>query len=141
MKPLSTVVTGLVALCMFMTMAVAADASDGHETVHVQFQQPISNIPGKSLSAVVVSYPPGAKSGAHHHAPSAFIYAYVVSGEIRSQIEGQPAKTYRAGESWFEAPGAHHIVSENASETEPAQLLAVIVADSGETALTIPDKH
>ena len=48
------------------------------------FRSP-TNVPGKSLEAVTVSYPPGAKSGAHHHAKSAFIMAYVISGALRSQ--------------------------------------------------------
>lgn len=100
-----------------------------------------SNIPGKSLIAVVVSYPPGAKSASHHHAGSAFIYAYVLTGSVRSQVDDEPIKVYRTGESWYEAPGAHHKVSENASATEPAQLLAVFVVDSDDRVLTVPDKQ
>ena len=64
--------------------------------VRAVFNQP-SNVPGKSLEAVSVSYPPGGKSEAHHHAPSAFIMAYVISGAIRSQVEGEPARVYHAG--------------------------------------------
>jgi quercetin dioxygenase-like cupin family protein len=106
----------------------------------VQFDRAIPNLPGKHLIAVVVDYPPGAKSTPHRHAKSAFIYAYVVSGAIRSQVDDQPAKVYRAGEDFFEAPGAHHKVSENASDSEPARLLAVFVVDANET-LTIPDQR
>ncbi|OBK56512.1 cupin domain-containing protein [Mycobacterium kubicae] len=102
------------------------------------FDQP-SNIPGKSLEAVAVSYPPGAKSEAHHHAKSAFIMAYVISGAIRSQVEGEPERVYHAGETWSEAPGAHHTVSENASATEPAELLAVFLVDTGDGPLTTDD--
>ena len=102
------------------------------------FNQP-TNVPGKSLEAVTVSYPPGAKSGAHHHAKSAFIMAYVISGAIRSQVEGEPARVYHAGETWSEAPGAHHTISENASATEPAELLAVFLVDTGDGPLTTDD--
>jgi len=105
------------------------------------FLQAIPNIPGKSLISVVVSYAPGAKSLAHHHAGSAFIFAYVLSGAIRSQVDDAPVKIYHAGESWYEVPGAHHKVSENTSATEPAQLLAVFVVDSADRALTTPDKQ
>jgi quercetin dioxygenase-like cupin family protein len=98
-----------------------------------------SNVPGKSLEAVTVSYPPGAKSGAHHHAKSAFIMAYVISGAIRSQVEGEPERVYHVGETWSEAPGAHHTVSENASATEPAELLAVFLVDTGDGPLTMDD--
>ena len=65
--------------------------------------------------------------------------AYVLSGAVRSQVNDEPVKVYKVGESWFEAPGAHHRVSENASETEPARLLAIFVLDTAEKTLTTPD--
>ena len=109
------------------------------ETATPQFRHDLPNAPGKQLVSVVVDYHPGAKSKPHHHAASAFIYAYVLSGDIRSQLEGEAApKVFHAGESWFENPGAHHVVSENASATEPAKLLAVFVVDTNAT-LTLPD--
>ena len=77
-----------------------------------------------------MTYAPGGKSGKHPHAGS--VFAYVLSGAIRSQTStGGPAKVYEAGESFFEPPGSEHLVSENASATEPASLLAVFVADDG----------
>ena len=92
------------------------------------------------MVSVVVSYPPGAKSPAHRHAASAFIYAYVLSGAIRSQVGDDPAKVYHAGEGFYESPGAHHRISENASDKEPASMLAVFVVDSKDDPLTTPDK-
>jgi quercetin dioxygenase-like cupin family protein len=121
------------------TMSAAAQSAPNPVTVAPAFRQAIPNIPGKTLAAVVVSYAPGAKSASHHHAGSAFISAYVLSGAVRSQVDDEPVKIYRAGESWFEQPGAHHKVSENASTTEPAQLLAIFVVDSDEKVLTTPD--
>jgi quercetin dioxygenase-like cupin family protein len=109
------------------------------ETVTPTFQHTIPNVPGKELVAVTVDYPPGGKSTSHRHASSAFIFAYVLEGEIRSQVDDQPVKVYKAGESWYENPGAHHKVSENASATRPAKLLAVFVVNPGE-ALTTPDR-
>jgi quercetin dioxygenase-like cupin family protein len=76
---------------------------------------------------------------AHHHAASAFIYAYVLSGAIRSQVGNGPAKVYHQGEGFYEMPGSHHSISENASATEPASLLAIFVADSKDEPLTSPD--
>ncbi|RUX54165.1 cupin domain-containing protein, partial [Mesorhizobium sp. M7A.F.Ca.US.014.04.1.1] len=81
-------------------------------------------------------YGPGGTSPAHTHPSSAFIYATVLEGAIRSQVNGGPVKTYRAGESFSEFPGDHHAVSENASKTERARLLAVFVVDTNETNLT-----
>ncbi|QZA13059.1 cupin domain-containing protein [Mycolicibacterium holsaticum DSM 44478 = JCM 12374] len=112
--------------------------SDPNVLVDTVFNEP-TNVAGKSLEAVRVSYPPGAKSPAHHHAKSAFIMAYVLSGAIRSQVDGEPARVYHAGETWREAPGAHHAVSENASATEPAELLAVFLLDTGDNPLTTDD--
>ena len=85
-------------------------------------------MPGKSLTAIVVNYAPGGKSGKHHHAGS--VFAYVLSGAIRSENSATgPVRVYKAGESFFEPPGSEHLVSENASATEPASLLAVFIAD------------
>lgn len=106
------------------------------ETVMPAFANPIANIPGKSLVAAVVNYPPGGKTPAHSHAKSAFITAYVLSGAIRSQVDGGPVQVFRAGQSWTESPGARHSVSENASATEPASLLAIFVVDTAEKELT-----
>jgi quercetin dioxygenase-like cupin family protein len=111
------------------------------DLAHVKpvFEHALPNIDGKRMVALVVSYPPGGKSPAHVHARSAFIYAYVLSGTIRSQVNDEPAKTYRAGEGFYEMPGSHHRISENASDSEPARLLAVFVVDSGDDPLTTPD--
>jgi quercetin dioxygenase-like cupin family protein len=109
------------------------------ETVTVAADEPIQNVPGKRLVSHIVDYPPGVSSAAHRHAPSAFIYAYVLAGEIRSQVNGDPTRVYRAGEAWFESPGAHHRVSANASDTEPARLLAVLIVDAADEQLVIPE--
>ena len=85
--------------------------------------------------------PPWGASAPHRHARSAFIYAYVLSGQIRSQVDDEPARVYRSGETWFESPGAHHPVSANASDTEPARLLAVVIVDAADKQLTIPDRR
>jgi len=96
----------------------------------------LPNVPGKKLTAVVVSYGPGGKSASHRHAGS--VFAYVLSGSIRSENSATgPAKVYKAGEAFFEPAGSVHTVSENASATEPATLLAVFVADDG-ARLTVP---
>jgi quercetin dioxygenase-like cupin family protein len=110
------------------------------EQVKPVFQHILPNAEGKSMVTVVVTYPPGAKSAAHHHARSAFIYAYVLTGAIRSQVGDEPAKVYKAGEGFYEMPGSHHRISENASDKEPASLLAVFVVDSKDHPLTIPDQ-
>ena len=125
--------------------AVGVGLAVGHqmprEKVSQAFSAEIPNVPGKKLVAVVVDYPPGSKTPPHRHAKSAFVTGYVLSGEIRSQVDDAPAKVYKAGESWTEAPGAHHVVSENASASTPAKLLAVFVVDSADTELTRLDSQ
>ncbi len=96
----------------------------------------LPNVPGKRITIVKVTYPPGGFTPPHRHAGS--VTAYVTAGSIRSQLAGGPLETFLPGQSFFEPPGAFHIVSENASMTEPAELIAIFVADEGAT-LTIFD--
>ncbi len=122
-------------------IAGGAQSATKGETVTVAADQPIPNLPGKRLVSLIVDYAPGGSTAAHRHAGSAFIYAYVLSGEIRSQVDDEPARVYRAGEAWFENPGAHHRVSANASKTKPARLLAVFIVDAADDQLVSPDNH
>jgi len=123
-----------------IAIGVTPGLAQNLEQVKPVFEHMIPNAQGKSMVAVIVSYPPGGKSPSHHHAQSAFIYAYVLSGAIRSQVGDEPAKVYRVGDGFYEVPGSHHRISENASDRNPASLLAVFVVDSKDTPLTIPDK-
>ena len=104
------------------------------------YDHKLPNVPGKSIRGVLVEYAPGGSSPAHTHPQSAFIYATVLQGAVRSQVNDGPVVTYRAGESFSENPGDRHSVSENASATEPARLLAVFGVDTAETPLTIDAK-
>jgi quercetin dioxygenase-like cupin family protein len=104
------------------------------------FEHAIPNAKGKSLVAIRVTYPPGGKSPPHHHAPSAFIYGYVLSGAVRSQVNDEPAKVYQTGEGFYEMPGASHRISENASDKNPASLLAIYVVDSNDKPLITTDQ-
>src|SRR3546814_14413383 len=97
--------TTVVAICAAVAIAGSAVAHDVQtETVVPKFDQAIPNIPGKSLVVVEVDYAPGAASPSHTHAKSAFIYAYVLSGEIESKVNDGEVRIYKAGESWFESP-------------------------------------
>jgi quercetin dioxygenase-like cupin family protein len=120
--------TAFVLLAMIVSSVSPAHA-EGDQVKLVRAER-LPNVPDKSITAIVVNYAPGGKSVSHHHAGS--VLAYVLSGEIRSENSATgPAQVYKAGESFFEPPGSEHLVSENASTTEPASLLAVFVADDG----------
>ena len=126
------------------TAAIATSLATGSALAHdshgdkaaLIYDHPLPNVPGKSMRAVLVEYEPGGTSAGHTHPKSAFIFATVLEGAIRSQVNDGPVTTYRAGESFSEFPGDRHGVSENASATEPAKLLAVFVVDTSETELT-----
>jgi quercetin dioxygenase-like cupin family protein len=89
----------------------------------------LPNVPGKRVTIVRVFYGPGGFTRAHRHAGS--VTAYITKGEIRSQLGGGPVEVFKVGQSFFEPPGATHLISANASNTEPAELIAVFVADEG----------
>src|SRR3984957_3094955 len=99
------------------------------DTVEPISSHALPNVPGKRVTIVRVFYGPGGFTRPHRHAGS--VTAYVTKGEIRSQLGGGPVEIFKAGQSFFEPPGATHLVSANASNTEPAELIAVFVADEG----------
>ena len=117
---------------------VAAAPPSKNAKVTLVYQHVLPNVPGKSIKAVLVEYGPGGYSPGHTHAKSASIYATVLAGAIRSQVNDGPVTVYKPGQSFSELPGDSHSVSANASLTQPAQLLAVFVVDTNETELTIP---
>jgi quercetin dioxygenase-like cupin family protein len=109
--------------------ATASAAGSPLDKVEPVDSYPLPNVPGKRVTVVRVIYGPGGFSRPHRHAGS--VTAYITKGEIRSQLAGGPAEIFKVGQSFFEPPGATHLVSANASATEPAELIAVFVADEG----------
>jgi quercetin dioxygenase-like cupin family protein len=116
----------------------SAMAADQNPKVTVVFDHALPNVPGKSIKGILVEYGPGVKSSAHTHPKSAFIYATVLEGAIRTSVNDGPVVTYRAGQNFPEMPGDRHSVDENASTKEPAMLLAVFVVDTDEKELLTP---
>jgi quercetin dioxygenase-like cupin family protein len=129
------------ALAFVALAVVAARAADKNVKVSTVYEHELPNVPGKSIKGVLVEYGPGGTSSGHTHAPSAFIYATVLEGEINSAVNGGPVVTYKTGQSFSEMPGDKHDVSANASATKPAKLLAVFVVNTDELPLTTPYKE
>lgn len=123
--------TPLLACVLAALFGVGATLASQHdESVRELSAVKLPNVPGHTLTAEVVDYPPGGKSSVHHHAGS--VFAYVLTGSIRSQNSATgPARIYKPGETFFEPPGSVHLISENASTSEPASLLAIHVAEDG----------
>ena len=131
----------LIVCALVATVGVRSGiAADENSKVTLVYEHELPNVPGKSLRAVLVEYGPGDGSPSHRHPSSAFIYARVLEGAIRSKVNDAPERTYQAGESWTERPGDHHQVSQNASTTAPAKLLAIFVVDTSDREIVIPDK-
>ena len=127
----------LVATLPFGSVLAEAPQSKNAKVTLV-YQHELPNVPGKSVKGVLVEYGPGGSSPGHTHPQSAFIYATVLEGAIRSQVNDGPVTTYKAGQSFSELPGDRHSVSANASKTKRAKLLAVFVVDTNETERTTP---
>ena len=140
---IKTLLTGAALTVLSAASTPAWAQHDQHSKaakVTVVYDHVLPNVPGKSIKGILVEYGPGGSSPGHLHPKSAFIYATVLEGEIKSQVNDGPVKVYRAGENFSENPGDRHAVSANASNTKPAKLLAVFVVDTGETNLTTPLK-
>lgn len=128
------IVYGLITTIAFSS-AIAADQGPKATLV---YEHSLPNVPGKSIKGVLVEYGPGVASSAHTHPKSAFIYATVLEGAIRTSVNDGPVVIYRAGQNFSEMPGDRHTLDENASKTEPAKLLAVFVVDTDEKTLLTP---
>lgn len=127
-KPIGRVLVGVGLIATGLTLP-AHEQEVGVEVKPVRTEK-LANAPGQSITAVTVNYAPGGKSSTHEHAGS--VFAYVLTGAIRSENSATgPARIYHSGDSFFEPAGSKHLVSENASATEPATLLAVFVAGDG----------
>ncbi|KAJ5130270.1 uncharacterized protein N7515_006309 [Penicillium bovifimosum] len=108
------------------------------------YQNKLPNCPGKSQVGLIVDFPPNAATPPHRHA-GASVSAYVLKGTIINKMNDEPTRVIEAGGTFFEAPGCHHKISDNYSNSEPAQLLVSLVVDTevlekgGPAALTVID--
>lgn len=125
------------AISEFPLPLCAADASSTSAGGKVELisSNALPDIPGKRVTIVRVTYGPGGFTPPHRHAGT--VTAYITKGQIRSQLQGGPVEIFEVGQSFFEPPGAIHLVSANASNTDWAELIAVFVADEGAQLTTL----
>jgi quercetin dioxygenase-like cupin family protein len=121
------------AAALAFTLCASAMAHDPSEKITVLQEQLLKNAPGKKAMMIEVDYKPGQSSIAHKHQGTAM--AYVLEGEVISQVKGEQAITYRKGQFWYEPAGSEHLVSKNASATKPAKLLVFMVLAPDEQVL------
>ena len=115
---------------LLMHAAVPAKAADVKELFAID----LPDYPGKEGRMIEVSYPPGAQDVVHRHDADAFVY--VIEGQIIMQLKGQPAVTLKAGQTFYEGPTDVHVVGRNASTTEPARFVVVLLKGKGAPILT-----
>lgn len=134
----SLFVTGLASV-LFLPVMRAQIVPPSREVIQPTFQPESPNAPGLALTGVTVEYTPGGSTPPHRHG-EAFVVAYVLSGTVFSKVDDGPERIFRVGENWTENPHAHHIVSGNASTTEPARVLVLFLAPKSENNFVFLDK-
>ena len=112
------------ALCLFAGAAFAQQKSPG-----LLLQKTLHDLPDREGMMLIVEYPPGASSAKHRH--NAHTFVYVLEGSVIMQVEGGERVTLKPGETFYETPDDIHVVSMNASETEPAKILVFFVKRQG----------
>jgi quercetin dioxygenase-like cupin family protein len=134
------ITVSFVALGSWGLSVTTNQAHDSGKNARVAISHALPRMDANHLDAKVieVTYPPGASSPAHSH-PCA-VLAYVAEGAIRSQVNDEPERVYKVGETFYEAPNGAHRVSANASQSEPAKLIAFFVCDhEGPLTVVVPD--
>ena len=117
-------------VALLMIAAVPGQAADVKELFAID----LADYSGKEGRMIEVSYPPGAQDVVHRHDAHAFVY--VIEGQIVMQLKGQPAVTLSAGQTFYEGPTDVHVVGRNASNTEPARFVVVLLKAKGAPILT-----
>jgi quercetin dioxygenase-like cupin family protein len=115
---------------LLMLVAIPAEAADVKELFAID----LADYPGKEARMLEVSYPPGARDMVHRHDAHAFVY--VLEGQIVMQVKGQPAITLKAGQTFYEGPTDIHVVGRNASNTESARFVVLLLKAKGAPVLT-----
>jgi quercetin dioxygenase-like cupin family protein len=129
----STMHRFLLASALLLSFAAPVAAQEPPK-VTTLFSRDLSDIPGKEGTMLIVEYPPGGADPVHRHNANAFVY--VLEGSVIMQVKGSEPVTLHAGQTFYEGPNDIHVVGRNASKTEPAKFLVVLVKNKGAPLLT-----
>jgi quercetin dioxygenase-like cupin family protein len=136
---LATALLGFAALgAAFHLGAVAAQQQAPATKVSQLMKQTLADVPGREVMMITLDIPPGGGSPAHRH-PGAHNFGYVLEGAYKIKLDNGPEQVLTKGQTFYEAPGQLHAVSSNASNTEPAKVLVMVVNEIGKP-LTVPEK-
>ncbi|MDQ0008545.1 quercetin dioxygenase-like cupin family protein [Luteibacter jiangsuensis] len=116
-------------------LVVAQDAGAPQATVTDLMSKALKDYPGKEITLINVDYPPGAVDPVHRHDAHAIVY--VLEGSIVMGVRGQPEKTLKAGETFYEGPDDVHTIGRNASKTAPARFVVFLLKDKKNPVLTL----
>jgi len=118
----------LVLLCLMTGTAAAQEAK-----VTPLMSKDLPESPGKEALMITVEHAPGGSNASHRHNAHAFVY--VLEGSVVMQLKGGKEVTLTPGQSFYEGPGDVHVVDRNASSTQPAKFLVLLIKDKGAPAL------
>jgi quercetin dioxygenase-like cupin family protein len=124
---------------MMATVPAMAQQAAPATTVTPLLKHALADVPGREVMVITLDIPPGGGSAPHRH-PGHHVFGYVLEGSYKLKLDQGDEKILTKGQTFYEAPGQLHAVSANASATEPAKVLAVIVAESGKP-VTVPEKQ
>lgn len=131
----------ILALTVTVSAAVPVMAQQAPPATKVTalLKEVLADVPGREVTMITLDIPPGGGSAPHRH-PGHHVFGYVLEGSYKLKLDQGEEKILTKGQTFYEAPGQLHAVSANASATEPAKVLAVIVAESGKP-VTVPEKQ
>ena len=116
--------------CAWLTiLACSALQAQPAPDVAALFSKELADIPGKEALMLTVEYPPGGADPVHRHDAHAFVY--VLEGSIVMQVKGGPEVTLTPGQTFYEGPHDVHTIGRNASSTQPAKFLVLLVKNTG----------
>lgn len=119
-----------VAVSLLMVAGIltgVAQAAPPEAIVNQVMTKPLDDYPGKEALMITVDYPPGAVDPVHRHRAHSFVY--VLQGSIVMQVQGGQEVTLTQGQSFYEGPEDLHTIGRNASQTQPAKFLVLLLKD------------
>ena len=109
-----------------LTCCASAQAQDAKVTSLME--EALAAKSDHKVTMLTVEYPPGGSSKPHRH--DAQVFVYVLDGAVTMQVKGGPLRTLKTGDTFYEAPNDEHIVSANASKTQPAKFLVFMIKNA-----------
>ncbi|HKU12779.1 MAG TPA: cupin domain-containing protein [Steroidobacteraceae bacterium] len=117
------------AVLLLAALAAAVVYAAEHARTEPLRSQPLAGIPNKVADMLTVEYAPGGSTPAHRH--NANVLVYVLEGALLMGVNGKEPVKVSAGQTYYESPNDEHTVSRNASATEKAKFLVVLIHDQG----------